>query len=744
MKNSDRDMGYVSNRVITLLCLVVVMTFLHHTKAICSNDTISLQDGKGRLKLTFGRPGDGASIMSLTDTAEKRTMTVGNLPVWSINIEHTSGKSYILSSLECGRPKIERTGQNGIIIRWTLDSTLKRLVSETDKEPTRSIQAVCAVDVNNGRASMKLRVYNSSTTWSIRSVVFPDLKLAKLGKSDNDDTFVFPFAAGKTVGRPLATKFSFGGEQNNPSKDRTGRYANPWTTMQFCALWDGASGLYVGAEDPYASVKYIEAKSDGESKTMSVRFTWPAEDAGIPGNNFEHPGSVALEIFDGDWYDAARIYRRWAISEAGWWPAVGNEGRVDTPRWMKETAVWVLASLSDDAVSKTIEFADFMGVPTAMHLYNWHQVPFDNDYPHYFPVKDGFRDGVKKLKEAGVRVMPYINARLWDDDTADFHAVALPAATKKENGDYYFETYGSKQKLVPMCPTTFLWQNTISTIVMNLVGPKIDVDGVYLDQVSAMSPVLCFDPTHGHPLGGGHWWTKDGYWPMVGHIKDVLAVDYPDKILTSECNAEPYIHGFDGYLMWHCQFNNMVPLFSAVYGGAIQQFGRAFSGNDQVAHRMRIAQSLVFGEQLGWINPGILSEKETAGFLRDAACARFELVPFLSWGDMMRPPVLTGDIPAITGDWAWAAEEKQVTDSAVQRGAWKAPDGRVAFIFANASEETVEFTWRFDQKHYGFESKHLTVERVHSDDGMKTIKGKANIPVKLDDLDITAFIITPQ
>jgi hypothetical protein len=383
-----------------------------------------------------------------------------------------------------------------------------------------------------------------------------------------------------------------------------------------------------------------------------------------------------------------------------------------------------------------------MDVPTAVHIYNWHQVPFDNDYPHYFPVKNGFRDSVKKLQEAGVRVMPYINARLWDSDTEDFKTVALPAAAKKENGEYYIEIYGSKEKLVPMCPTTMLWHNTIENIVMQLVSPEIGVDGVYLDQVSAMSPALCYDPSHGHPLGGGHWWTADGYWPMLEHLQNTLSVKYPDKMLTSECNAEPYIHVFDGYLTWHFQFNNMVPLFSAVYGGTIQQFGRAYSGNDRAAHRMRIGQSLVFGEQLGWINPNIIEDKETAQFLREAARVRYALLPFLSWGEMMRPPHISGNIPLITAEWGWAPEEKQVTDSAVQRGAWRSQDGRTAFIFANVSEDTVAFTWSFDSSDYGLGKKNLLIESWNGRGEPHSLKQKQDIPMHLSGREVQAYIVS--
>ncbi|MBN1290728.1 MAG: hypothetical protein JXB48_02735 [Candidatus Latescibacteria bacterium] len=746
MTIGEKRKYYLVSHTLRMSFMISMLFFISTVSCVLADDgLLSIGRKNGRLALECGSREKGYPLMRLYDTSSRINFIQPDLPLWSAELEHESGKMVTLSSSDCDACTVETLSPFEAVLKWSLDNTLEKTVSGSTGDSNQGITAVCYIKLEAEKACLKLRMYNHSQTWSIRQVTFPDLKLQQLGKSDSDDALVFPFAAGKVVRRPLAKVFGFGGEQNDPSTDRMGRYPNPWTNMQFCAYYDEKSGIYIAAEDPYASVKSLNCEHTGDLPYVLCKIDWPVENAGIAGNDFEHPGTVTLEIFNGDWFDAAKIYRKWLIGNAQWWPAMGPEGRFDTPDWMKNIAVWVLASLNPQAVEQTIQFAEFMGVPTALHLYNWHQVSFDNDYPHYFPVKDGFRESVKKLQEANIHVMPYINARLWDDDTGDFKTFALPAATKKENGDYYIEQYGSKQNLVPMCPTTDIWQNTVKSIVMQLVGPQFDVDGVYLDQVSAMSPVLCFDQSHGHPLGGGHWWTTDGYWPMMESLQSALAREYPDKMLTSECNAEPYIRGFDGYLTWHFQFNDMVPLFSAVYGGTIQQFGRAFSGNDGAAHRMKIGQSLVFGEQLGWINPSIIeSDIKTAEYLRRAARMRYEFIPFLSWGEMMRPPEVQGNIPEITAEWAWAREEKMVTDSSVQSGAWKSPDGRIVFIFANASDDEIIFEWCFDPDIYGFKGKPLQLEAVNSGEEIRTVRKSVNKTVNLSSCEIKAYIVSPD
>jgi len=150
--------------------------------------------------------------------------------------------------------------------------------------------------------------------------------------------------------------------------------------------------------------------------------------------------------------------------------------------------------------------------------------------------------------------MPYINGRLWDTrdrgkEDFQFTAVARPAATKDEAGKPYLESYGSKEsdgspvQLAVMCPATPLWQAKVRQTVLRLMN-EYGTKGVYIDQIAAAAPVLCFDRGHGHPTGGGHWWT-DSYNAMVEAIRREKPAD---RMLTTECNAEPYVKSLDGYL----------------------------------------------------------------------------------------------------------------------------------------------------------------------------------------------------
>lgn len=581
-----------------------------------------------------------------------------------------------------GPPELSYDGDGGTALRIRFPG-FPVVTANSRPGPT----VILDLQLTGPRLATKLTVQND-TDFAVQRADTPVLALGHLSPAGGETLFL-PVCSGRLYADPLAAGLN-----------RRGGYPGGWWTMQYTAFYDGQGGVLVGALDPVASTKRFAAEASPGVGVLSQATEWPLPDMSVAGNDWEQPGIGALEVFDGDWYDAAMIYRRWVEAEAEWWPA--RSGAKQSPAAFKDVAVWALASgfahEPDNVVPRTIEFAEYMGVPTALHWYNWHVIPFDDQYPHYDPTKPGMAEGTAELQRAGVRVMPYINARLWDSRLEDFQQEAHRYATVNEDGEPYIETYGSKVPLAPMCPYTRFWQDKVRDIVL-WIQNDLGTDGVYLDQVAAAEPRLCFNPDHGHPLGGGHWWTTDGYWPMLAKLRAAMA---PGKFITTECNAEPYVQYFDGYLTWHWQEQDAVPAFSAIYADQVVLFSRAYGGGPDIelACRMKAAQSLCFGEQLGWLDPGVI-KRPSGAFLRQCARTRYQLRDYLAGGRMLHPPALSGDIPVYTADWQWSGHWP-VSLPAVQTAAWRAPDGRVALIFANFSPADVRAEFHFDAARYGY------------------------------------------
>lgn len=620
---------------------------------------------------------------------QRELLSTSDTPLWEMTLQRPDKTITTVSAAVGGSAQVRVQG-----VRAELSYRLPAELSGAN------VRVQVALD--GPASSWNLSVTEMARGWSVRDVTFPQVALGPLGDQPEDDYLLFPQGSGVLKRAPLLQ-----------SAEYAGMYPDGWCSFQLMAYYDRQGGLYVACHDPLGSTKRIITRPSTDRQGQVLTYQWYAPDMGVPDNGFTTSAPTVLRAYEGDWFDATQLYRAWVEQEAQWWPRESQWDRPDTPQWMREVCVWACTGgAADECVQKVKDFAAFMGAPTAFHWYSWHEIPFDVKYPHYFPTKPGMVEGVKELQDAGVRVMPYINGRLWDTQLEDFQETGIAAATKDENGKPYIEEYGSGAKLAPMCPTQKLWQDTVNSIVVRLTT-EVGVDGVYIDQIGAAAPRLCMDSSHGHPLGGGHWWTRDGYWPMLTDLQARLP---EGKMITTECNAEPYVRWFDGYLTWHWQNQDMVPAFSAIYAGRIQLFSRAYGGGDQQAHWMKIGQQLVFGEQLGWLDPAnILPHEDTADFMRRAAQLRHRLLDFLAWGRMARPPRVDGSIPELTADWAWYGQW-MVTDSALQKGAWWARDGRLLLLFANTSDQPVSAELVFEPRTYGWPSDaRMTVSEWTSD-----------------------------
>lgn len=653
---------------------------------------VVLEATAGQLGLVLLQTDSGIQIGGLYDEVLGERLVTSAGPLFSITLLRSGNheERQLESSSGWRQTNLRRSGAR-ILLGWTepADPALRGL----------SVKATARADAGRSAWCWQLRVENESTEWSVKEVQFPQLTLLDPGAGSD---VLFPRGPGEVQKDVWNRAFAY-----------RGNYPGGWCAMQFLAAYRPSprpTGLYLGLHDPWGGTKDLEVKSDPATRTVHFRYLVPAPGLGQMGNDFELPGEAVWQLLRGDWYDAAVIYRDWVCKEARWWPRLSADGRRDTPAWMRQLDAWAMTGGgTNDCVSAVQAFQQYLDMPIGFHWYNWHQIPFDNDYPHYFPAKPGFADGVAELQRSRVFVMPYINGRLWDthDRGAEdwqFHSRALAAATKKVDGSPYAESYGSKEtngepvRLAAMCPATPLWQETVADIVLRLLRDH-GTRSVYIDQVAAAAPTLCLDPQHGHPLGGGHWW-NEGYWQMLENIRRQMP---REAMLTTECNGEPFIRWFDGYLTWHWQFDGQVPAFPAIYGGAIQMFGRAYRGGStkDLALRMKAAQQLVFGEQLGWLDPGIVREPDNAAFFRQMAQLRSRLHRYFYAGEMVRPPTLAGDIPRVRADWQWSGEWWVSTD-AVLTGAWALPrERRLVAIFVNVSDAPVRTTVTLDPAPFG-------------------------------------------
>ena len=617
----------------------------------------------------FYKNRNSINLISLFDiTRETELLNNNNTSIFRISL--LRGKDTIKLNNE--------SSWKSVNLQWKEDNNpiLSLYFSDPLDIKLKGISVICEVEFVNNFTNWTLETLLPEKGLSLLESEFPSIYAGPIGKKPEENVLHYPKASGIASGSPYNSGINY-----------SEVYPNWRATYQMLGLYNKQAGLYIASHDPTGSVKTISAITDEEK--VSFRFSWPAPNMGVDGNGYKLPGKVILGSIEGTWYEAAMIYKDWVKEQAPWWPPPPSK-RLSR---IQDIAVWVQHESGGNIstlVEEVLEFAKFMGVPTGFHWYVWHKIPFDNDYPHFFPAKEGFIDAVHQLEDAGIRVMPYINGRLWDADLDDFKSEGIKAVTKNEKGEPYIEDYGNGVRNAVMNPVTQIWQKKIKEIVLRL-QKESGTSGVYLDQISAASPKLCMDKSHGHPVGGGSWWLDQGYYKLLSAIRD----DMPEgAFLTSEAMAEPYNHLLDGLLSWNSQFQDQKPIYSAIYGGKISIFGRnnPVGPDKHKALIMRAGQQLVFGEQLGWISPKILKEKKPAKFLKKMAENRYKFINYFVGGQMMFPPKVYGEIPNITADWEWGENNpSEITLSALQRGAWKSNNSGIINIFVNISDKKINF-----------------------------------------------------
>jgi len=139
-------------------------------------------------------------------------------------------------------------------------------------------------------------------------------------------------------------------------------------------------------------------------------------------------------------------------------------------------------------------------------------------------------------------------------------------------------------------------------------------------------------------------------------------------------------------------------------------FGRNYGGTpgaqeptQALAWRMRAAQQLVFGEQIGWFNLRLLNEAMPMAFIRQLAWLRWRLRRYFYAGEMARPPKLEGRIPHLRANWEWHASQDNpwVSSDALMCSAWRMLDARsVALLFVNVSDEPIDVSLRWNAADY--------------------------------------------
>lgn len=672
---------------------------------ISSNkQTIKINTGKAVLEFALAE-GVQFNRLSQPNGVNLLKNTKNNALAWKVTLKNKMGPEVLISSDISSFIKYEidrkKKKQSTISFIW------QYLI---DGERNINIKTCIRCEEGSPLTYWSLEVTNLPKGWAVTQTEFPIILNIEVKKNAK-----------------IAVPHGWGIEDDlKPGYKFEAVYPYCQCVMQFLAIYCQGKGLYFGAHDPNATMKQFSVEADKDQVGIKLTY-W----AGMPKRSetsYKTPFETVLGVYEGDYYQAAQIYREFSFKTP--WGSSKSIAKRKTPDWLKQTVLWLRPKgVEKNTIDFTKQALDYFEVPTALHWYQWHRIPYDTLYPEYFPPKREFPKAVKEMQRLGTYVMPYINGRLWDPASKSWkkeHAKETTAALKEDN-DTYIEVYGSKVPLAVMCPYTKPWQSKVKLLVERLMD-EVGVNGVYIDQIGAASAVKCYNSNHGHPVGGGSFW-HEGYRELLTRIRKSLP---KDKMITTEENIETWLDQFDALLLvnTHTQTGRLIPLYPAVYSDRTILFAYQYLLEDDLDRikpfRAKVAQCFLFGSQLGWIEPGLIMDpkyRKEAEYLKTLAKTRRFALNLLNYGKFLGLIEVQGDNPRVKGiGKATFGGTYKLDLPAVIAAAWLGKNGTAGIILVNQADKDHKVQVDIPLSKFGIPKKKSIRLQISGPDGFESEK----------------------
>lgn len=502
---------------------------------------------------------------------------------------------------------------------------------------------------------------------------------------------------------------------------------------QFMAYFDGVHGLYMGTHDRHGNMKGIDFFDRGNGIELWFRLYSGTRD----GEDFDMGYPFVMQMFTGDWYNAAEIYRIWfnANKSPEFKEIDENE---NIPDWYRESPIVVTYPVRGEhdtdemkpnsmfpyinAMKVIDEIADKTESKIMALLMHWEgTAPWAPPYvwPPY--------GGETELKK-------FIGALHKKGHVIGLYCSGLGYTIQSNLDDYNCEKQYleqdlekemcaspkgivEKSKICPdqrsgydMCPAREFTENVIAKEAKSMADCSVDYVQI-LDQNHGGTAYFCYSREHGHPPVPGKW--------QVDAVCDILKKinSCTDKKILYGCEsaaAETYIP----YLLFSDNRFNIVyaigkpiPVYAYVY----HRYVNNFMGNQVYVNNwfdytrnpeniyMRMANSICAGDMLTVVlnhegrviwNWGkqqvdfLPDQDKVLEFARIANKFRTKLAAkYLCTGDMMKP------LKIQCGTYDVRERHGYInTFDLVMTSRWRAKDGTWAQIFVNYNDFETDFT----------------------------------------------------
>ncbi len=602
----------------------------------------------------------------------------------------------------------------------------------------------------------------------VEALVFPILSgMTTLGSLASPDYLAHPSASGLLVRDPLNTlrpdKMDHYYERFVHSEYPDGYYGCP---MQFMAFYDKSQGgFYFGCHDPTSTPKEFDFFRPPGTDYLQMKFVhYVSSQAPTAGGEQKLLGYPVVfgATREGDWFEAADIYRSWVCSKGPGAPVWCRNGpkRAQSPkqcaRWLQEKIGLATFGIS----CRHDESAWLTALQRAVGLRMLHVLGFDWEINDNSASDAAWEDlenrwinpaNLRAIRSSG-SAFAVLKVDQWLSKSARDYARLKRGSTGHEFID------GDKRK-VWMCPASADWGNFYVLRDRTLASaPDFACDALYNDiSVCCAAPLSCKNPAHGHPAGRKGAYMIRNYRDLLKRSHEACAADKGGKRVPigTEVITENFIDlidfcqsramaGVQGAFEWSGDPTGMVqeiPMFDYVYHefgpvrldgfaklgrrfgdifyliaarvylwGAVLELNYEFSSLELFPGMSSPSHYLTYDYWTQYIedkNPERV-HKPYLEFLRRLARARLGFgLHFLCWERMQAPLKIISYVPTLALDYDhYNVFQEQdsprsgvIKANAIVSSGWSS-SSRLGFFFANISEKDLPIKCLFDPARY--------------------------------------------
>lgn len=516
---------------------------------------------------------------------------------------------------------------------------------------------------------------------------------------------VIPYNEGALVSnlsRRLKSPFGYY-EADYPSLGKYFVFPN-MLCSQFVAYLVNGGGIYFGMHDPSRTTKHLDFNLCGNALKIQMRtFTNTNY-----GEDYHMPYNCVMHIFDGDYYDAFEIYRKWFDDNLPNYliPIKDNK---EIPNWYHDSPLVVTYPIrgNSDSDTKMIPNSKFYPYLNQIDILKDIENKTDSRVmallmqweshapwcpPFYWPPYGGeemFDEFVDACHNNGFLIGLYASGLSYTLESLlssysnkdDFDKQNIKSIVCTNTNQEAKSTIVSNIRHgYDLCPSMEETKLIIADEINKALSHKLDYIQV-LDQNHGGCSYFCYSDNHGHI-------PAPGCWQQVETNKLLDMINNHNSLLGCEsAAAEPFISKLlfsDNRFILNYYIGEPIPLYSYIYHEYVNNFmGNQICmslENNPHSYTYRLAYSFLCGDMLtiilnseadlldAWCLTQTVNKEVVLGFIKRLNRWRRDMTQYLHYGKMEKPEKITTSLQEFINEDKSVLKVNSVLTSAFSDG----------------------------------------------------------------------------